>query len=1219
MNTEHLHKVRPETVSAFINFNFNGQWSYDRDEKISVPKIQAEGAAKLWNLLLDKNIALLADEVGMGKTIQALAVMSILWRQKPGAKVLLYAPNFNVAQKWMREYDNFIRYNYRDHDNLVKSSIQGHPMRGCIFCENHLQLLQEVNRKWPSFFICKTSSLSGFLSPKITQHVLDHLGLKIKKNVDELSSDQEKAIWMANFGEKSNSFIYDSLSNQGEPPFDLLIFDEAHYLRRTDMGDNILASSNRSIAANAFFSGRNIESAAGIRNFQPLAKKVLLMTATPNHSGSDDIKNIISLFRPEYQNKQPFEILNEICVRRFRRLAGKTKHEYRQEIATGVEMQSLKERLFFAAYHKSLVKLKAEEAEQLESSRNRDNPYKILFGYLEGFEFLPENQEKISKSQKQQEGTDFHQREDSKVIEKLSKIYKQIYRERPEHPKYREMISSLKPKGNQEPVNKKLVFVRRINSVYEISNRLIESYDDLFWNIMEYSFPKKVHKSLLNNPRKYFWELSKSDEQINEELQISTDKEIDQTDAKLKDSRYLSLFTIKREGKFRTTDCSNFRNRFLKKDQLFSVFFEPPSDYKSKSYNLSGKYLHKQGKRLYKTSIQKLRIDQLPRDEISRSLLTERFQLEDNYEEKHVEKRSNFKTIFTIWISFQPENAGLKELMTEAIEIYKNDFTLFEKEGFSQYLEAGILFASSHLVWFYSIYRTLIAENKGIKGEDLYTEFCNSVQASMEESGLAHLISTAVISFQTYYKKELGYSKDDIYRQDWSFLKNVVPVYPYCGSTKRETILKAFNSPFYPDVLVATSVLQEGVDLHYHCSEVIHYGIAWTQGDNEQRVGRVDRMFGKMEKQLVRSPEAILPIHYPYLRKTIDQDQVARFILRKHESEKLLDQLKHVEFKNDVNWREQVPETVWSELLNTPQKVVVDADPFPVIYERDFAGIVNESELNSVSIQLKEYLDSLIGSLRSHFGNDLIVHKSQDGHGEGAFLFTLNHIRKDKSRHQPIMGELYISEEGLFIMEKPVFCFRISTPLARNYRNFENINRFRIMKEQYKNNPLLKICHDKETRGYFRFYVRTDLPLFITEKNQLNLSEEEVVHCIHTLIQFSDDLEEQLHDHKQDVSYTDLWGSPEEKSDPTNMGAMRKNSGRESNNRWTKNQTEEHVYLESNLEVFDDREAYVYNHNNQFLKAYKTDNIFKCQAGIYLNDALGEEMTLLEKVFDAKP
>src|ERR1700712_27181 len=97
-----MFHITPEYLTNYINFYYGkDDWYYDKNGANNIAKIQAEGTAKLWNLLLNKNIALLADEVGMGKTYQALGIMLTLWLQKPNAKILLYAPNENVALKWV--------------------------------------------------------------------------------------------------------------------------------------------------------------------------------------------------------------------------------------------------------------------------------------------------------------------------------------------------------------------------------------------------------------------------------------------------------------------------------------------------------------------------------------------------------------------------------------------------------------------------------------------------------------------------------------------------------------------------------------------------------------------------------------------------------------------------------------------------------------------------------------------------------------------------------------------------------------------------------------------------------------------------------------------------------------------------------------------------------------------------------------------------------------
>lgn len=61
--------------------------------------------------------------------------------------------------------------------------------------------------------------------------------------------------------------------------------------------------------------------------------------------------------------------------------------------------------------------------------------------------------------------------------------------------------------------------------------------------------------------------------------------------------------------------------------------------------------------------------------------------------------------------------------------------------------------------------------------------------------------------------------------EEWNMFNNAQPAYPYTSGTKNERVLYAFNSPFFPDMIVATSVLQEGVNLQYYCRNVHHYGI----------------------------------------------------------------------------------------------------------------------------------------------------------------------------------------------------------------------------------------------------------------------------------------------------------------------------------------------------------------------------------------------------------
>jgi len=89
------------------------------------------------------------------------------------------------------------------------------------------------------------------------------------------------------------------------------------------------------------------------------------------------------------------------------------------------------------------------------------------------------------------------------------------------------------------------------------------------------------------------------------------------------------------------------------------------------------------------------------------------------------------------------------------------------------------------------------------------------------------------------------------------------------GETDAETrrrLLLAFNTPFFPEILVASSVLSEGVDLHLQCRHVIHHDLCWNPSTLEQRTGRVDRLDSKAQNVL--QP---VQVYLPYVAATQDE------------------------------------------------------------------------------------------------------------------------------------------------------------------------------------------------------------------------------------------------------------------------------------------------------------------------------------------------------------
>ena len=90
------------------------------------------------------------------------------------------------------------------------------------------------------------------------------------------------------------------------------------------------------------------------------------------------------------------------------------------------------------------------------------------------------------------------------------------------------------------------------------------------------------------------------------------------------------------------------------------------------------------------------------------------------------------------------------------------------------------------------------------------------------------------------------------------------------GATRRDTrlrLMRAFNTPFFPDIFVCSQVMGEGVDLQRYCRHVIHHDLAWNPSTIEQRTGRIDRLGCKAEG---REP---INVYLPYLAGAADERQ----------------------------------------------------------------------------------------------------------------------------------------------------------------------------------------------------------------------------------------------------------------------------------------------------------------------------------------------------------
>jgi len=133
----------------------------------------------------------------------------------------------------------------------------------------------------------------------------------------------------------------------------------------------------------------------------------------------------------------------------------------------------------------------------------------------------------------------------------------------------------------------------------------------------------------------------------------------------------------------------------------------------------------------------------------------------------------------------------------------------------------------------------------------------------------AYLAALQTLQTGTHAGPEVAQAFDDDEIGSGERIRLVANVRRVYGRTRDETrqkIMLTFNTPFYPEILIASSVLAEGVDLHLCCRHVIHHDLDWNPSSLEQRTGRIDRLGAKAE----RSGQSIR-VYLPYVEGCQDE------------------------------------------------------------------------------------------------------------------------------------------------------------------------------------------------------------------------------------------------------------------------------------------------------------------------------------------------------------
>lgn len=825
-----LPVTTPDVVSAFINFDReDSTWVYQQNRP-GLPATQAEGVAGIWNILAKEGLALLADEVGTGKTLQALSILSLLWKVKPGARVLVLAPSQSVAHGWQREFSRFLQRHYRHPDSVVMHEDRT-PVNSPLIARSLVEVVEAFQ-----------DPLVRFVISKIT--VFSHL-----------NDDKEDVgpVVKAQLARKRAGALRDRLLSGLDEPLDLLVVDEAHYLR------NVHGHSQRVNASQAFFGNPG----------SCIAKRTLLLTATPNHTTNDDVGNLVGYFKaPEVS---AYKNLHRYAIRRLRLLEDRSKHSYREEQDHPCCFRSIESELFFALYQKRLA-----EEEEDGVPLFRHDKRRFLHGYLEGFESLAGGRgTPIRPEGDPREHKDYRQAPDTRILNRLAQQFGRI----PEHPKYDQALERVLPvskafwmaPGRPPEEDKCLIFVRRIASSRELAERGNRVYDhlmlDKILSVLGKGLPtpdKILKRANLRHTLDDLIQKQVGDDPgglDSEDLVTETDPE-----SRSGGSRIMGYFRrSQRAGRAKESLGYRFRVRFTSARGPFLRFFSPPSPEMAPS--LASIYV------------------------------------------KHLTEAER-----AAWLQLTTSSSARQEAF------------------FQVYLRKGLLLASAAIVELYAWF--LKAQLAGRRrNPPSYDAFCREVDRGFPGSLTQRLMAQALSTFLELAERTgKGLYKDSEFKAfGWNHLEALDPCEPCSGDIQdRDHLILAFNTPFFPNLLISTSVLQEGVDLHTHCRKVMHYGIAWTPGDNEQRVGRIDRLFGSVHRNIRTGHRDQLEISYPHLAGSLDEDQVGVFIRKKFRAETVLDRGESLANDHTIDlslcdrrWR------VWLRNQVNGRANAVLKDPFP--------------------------------------------------------------------------------------------------------------------------------------------------------------------------------------------------------------------------------------------------------------------------------------------------
>ncbi|MFT5163026.1 MAG: hypothetical protein ACI9FJ_001607 [Alteromonadaceae bacterium] len=920
-------------VRQYIAFDGSGKKDHSPQAKL-----QSIGVAALWHRIEEDHFAYLADEVGMGKTRQAMGVIATLFLRKPNARVVVICPGKPLQEQWQAEWANFVSGCLLVTDGVLKSPLNhdvAMPMtlhdrlsqfsRSLLLDDQRIHLLRYSSFSRPIGFH-KAETVDDI--QQAYQHKLHEIGIaKLPAQALESIAEVDKSTddWRWKLTDSLNKQYAQQLQillRDDARPIDLIVCDEAQYLRHVGNARNT-----------------NIKASLGFKQ-----TKWLFLSATPLHSGPHDIQsldtylcshgrdddtkvcvnnscvNITSRMNGKPHSHEPenvVSILSEFLLRRPRQYVDKQSLQYNKvayrcyQTDPAVANNDAFSSMVTALVQKRLVKSLAgknnkfrqgecSSFESLASSAGNEN-YKNCDGVLRAITEMEGGNSAAGTTEQTPDRFDIDQLNQSlrdaltghELVNEATA--KQLHLP---HPKLYHVADSLAQKClKNAPNHKTLVFVRRLDTVLELQVLLQQRFQKIIDQRLD-SWAKVIAKNGLKgrktatfNRYKDFWQGKDKDPQIispdhhtvdEKQHQDGQDDENNDDDGGVASrARTLPYFQAIR-AKSAQQDERGMLFSFREKILL-------ASDAKRSGTNPLAFLLP--GEAEQTTHCQNPHWRALVDVIYDNQTEIPQWLFEQSY-------AADIKTLKGCLLLSMRHADFLLELYI--LEYFVDINTQIKTQIKSAHKGSHNL--SDKLVW-------LLGQAKTASfGDTDLTCYLNNWRQRLKN-----------------WCEHYSLIQQKCFKHNHSIngeFTRMGPVVGRSGSIANKYAVTQFKMPCYPNILICTDVLKEGVDMHLFCDEVIHYGVAWTSGDLEQRIGRVDRVNSLIHRRILQHEgerDTVPTLHtgFPYLSGTLDQHQVQRVIKNKVASDRLMDFGKSHDEVKDISIDELVKSEHTSQVTQT--------------------------------------------------------------------------------------------------------------------------------------------------------------------------------------------------------------------------------------------------------------------------------------------------------------